>query len=277
MVDSITWQSMLRGDLQVYIAKNLPVVITDIPKTFLPSTWTINNITQLYGDTTIRVLKSTEQFFRFDDKKEREIVQMPLREFIEKGVDHPGCDGFYYALGRSPIDQFGDLRSQMNLPEPLAKIVAGPLRKPERNLWISPKGTRTALHFDAVENLNIQIEGHKHFFLFPPRIKNMHCYPANSQAAYVSSVDPRGAISELDFPLDIGVDVSLKAGHMLYVPYGWWHQVDTVGNRNINANYWWFPRIKLLAYPRQSYRGAMVLLHRKGKHPHKRAEELAKK
>ena len=62
----------------------------------------------------------------------------------------------------------------------------------------------------------------------------------------------------------------LKPGDMLYLPYGWWHQVDTTGTRNLNVNFWWLPRLKLFSLWQQSLRGAFVLAHRRGSHPHKR-------
>ena len=91
---------------------------------------------------------------------------------------------------------------------------------------------------------------------------------------YVSDIDPRSNPSPSEFPVDKGIHVELHSGQMLYLPYGWWHQVDTTGSSNMNAKFWWFPRTKLLTYPQQTLRGAAVLANRMGQHPHKRAEKL---
>ncbi|MFY8149737.1 MAG: cupin-like domain-containing protein [Prochlorococcaceae cyanobacterium] len=274
--DSVSWSKVIKHGLGKYLRLNKPVVIKEVPTSFPPMSWSLESLVEKFGDTQIRILRSRTGFFSYDDKSERDIISLSLREFYEKGVLNRGADGYYYALGRSPIQQFGNLYEEMKLPAILSRIVDGPMRLPERNLWISPKGTRTALHFDAVENLNLQIEGSKSFLIFAPRIKNMHCNPLNSQAAYISSVDPRSENAcYSDFPREEGEDVVLHKGDMLYLPYGWWHQVDTIGDQNMNANYWWFPRIKLATYPRQTARGAAVLLHRMGSHPHKRAEKMS--
>lgn len=278
-IKKISWEEVMMGGLNSCIRRNIPAHIQDIDHaTYQPMAWSIPWLCERFGNVLVRVLYGTSQYFQYSDKKERSITQMTFGEFIQKGVRQPGSDGFYYALGRSPIKQFGGLESQMNLPSSLSWIENGTLRLPERNLWISTAGTRTALHFDAVDNLNFQIQGSKSFLLFPPRINGMHPYPYYTQAAYVSKVDPRRS-SQLpeDFPIENAIECKLNEGECLYLPYGWWHQVDTVGSENVNVNYWWFPRHKLVTQYKQTFRGAMVLLNRMGKHPHERAEKMGSK
>ena len=274
MIERVDWNLVKDHGLNKFINFNRPVVIHSVDTSLGLMKWSLDKIVNTYGSIEIRVLKSTSQYFVYSDKKERKIVKMRLEEFYDKSILNPGCDGYYYTLGRSPIAQFNNFEDYMILPNSLSKVVDGAFRNPERNIWISPKGTRTALHFDAVDNLNLQIEGCKDFLLFPPRIKGMGTYHWTSQAAYVSSIDPREPDLPADFPRDDGMNVKLVKGEMLYLPYGWWHQVNSVGSSNLNANYWWFPRIKLFTHPEQTIRGAAVLINRMGQHPHKRAEKL---
>jgi hypothetical protein len=272
MIDRINWSLARTSGLANYFSRNQPVVIVGVDHSLALMEWSLERLVNEYGDIVIRVLRSETQYFVYNEKRERTVLQMSLADFYSKGVLRPGSDGFYYTLGRSPIDQFLGFEAYMRLPLVLSRIVDGILRRPERNIWISPQGTRTALHFDAVENLNLQIEGSKSFLLYPPKIDGMHACRWSSQAAYVSSVDPRKNHGIVDFPYADGLEVVLEKGEMLYLPYGWWHQVDTVGETNLNANYWWFPRTKLLAFPNQTLRGAAVLINRMGQHPHRRAE-----
>ena len=264
----------MENGINDFIWSNRPVVIQDVDSRLGLMNWSLAKIIKCFGSVELRVLKSKSQYFVYSDKKEREIVKMTLADFYSRSIVNPGSDGYFYTLGRSPISQFHNFEKDMVLPPVLSKIVDGRLRRPERNIWISPKGTRTALHFDAVENLNLQIDGSKDFLLFPPQIKGMGVFPWTSQAAYVSSIDPRADELPDDFPLKKGISVKLTKGEMLYLPYGWWHQVDTVGESNLNANFWWFPRIKLISKPEQTLRGAAVLVNRMGQHPHKRAEKM---
>lgn len=272
MIDRVDWTVVQASGLMNFISSNKPAVIVGAEHTLSLMDWSLERLVKEYGDIVIRVLQSKTQYFVYNEKKERTICQMSLRDFYDKAVLRPGSDGFFYTLGRSPIDQFSGFAEYMRLPPVLSKTVDGFMRRPERNIWISPQGTRTALHFDAVENLNLQIEGSKSFLLYPPKIHGMHACRWSSQAAYVSSVDPRNDHSIDDFPYSDGLEVILAKGEMLYLPYGWWHQVDTIGKINLNGNYWWFPRRKLLSFPSQTLRGAAVLINRMGQHPHRRAE-----
>lgn len=273
IIDRISWTNVLTSGLGKLVSANKPVIIDGIDKSFPLINWSLERLIDKYGDTVIRVLKSETQYFLYNEKKERTVIKMTLADFYEKAVLRPGSDGFYYTLGRSPVDQFLGFAEYMQLPLVLSKTVDGFMRRPERNIWISPQGTRTALHFDAVENLNLQIEGSKSFLLYPPKIRGMHACRWSSQAAYVSSVDPRDGHAIDDFPYEDGLELILEKGEMLYLPYGWWHQVNTINKFNLNANYWWFPRKKLLSFPRQTLRGAAVLINRMGQHPHSRAEK----
>lgn len=274
-VDSLPWSDEVGSALKRYMAANKPVVIRGMSD-FPPLSWTIDALEARYGDIPIRIVVSDSQNFAYDETRERTIVRMTLSEFLDKGIRNPGADGKYYALGSGPAAQFPGLLDEIVLPGALARFYDGVGRFLERNVWMSPGGTRTALHFDTQENFNIQVEGEKSFWLHPPQIEGLYPYRLNSQASYVSPVDPRWVDRKKypDFPMEGASEAVLGPGDMLYLPYGWWHQVDTTGKRNLNVNFWWVPRWKLLRFWRQSARGAFVLAHRRGSHPHKRAEKL---
>jgi lysine-specific demethylase 8 len=273
-VARIEWSDNISRELGKYIAANEAVVVSGIPDC-TPLGWSISSLESRYGDSQIRVVVSDTQEFKYDEKKERDIQRMSLSEFIDKGIRNLGADGKYYALGRGLSTQFEGLTEEIELPKPLAKFYGGMGRFVERNVWMSHGGTRTALHFDTVENFNMQVEGEKRFWLHRTQIKGMYPLKLNSQASYLSQVDPRHVDREAfpDFREEGGIEAVTREGDMLYLPYGWWHQVDTTGEQNLNVNFWWVPRWKLLRYWPQSLRGAFVLAHRFGKHPHARAED----
>ena len=104
---------------------------------------------------------SDSQNFVYSDKQERTIKSMSLSEFIDKGIRNLGADGKYYALGRGLSTQFPGLTEEIVLPTALSQFYSGIGRFLERNIWMSHEGTRTALHFDAQENFNVQVEGEK--------------------------------------------------------------------------------------------------------------------
>ena len=274
-VAKLEWNGNISQELGRYIASNTPVIVRGM-QGFAPLGWTISSLEARYGNTRIRVVVSDSQEFRYDDKKEREIQVMTLSEFIDKGIRNLGADGKYYALGRGLSTQFEGLTEEIKLPAAVSRFQSGRARFVERNLWMSHGGTRTALHFDTQENFNIQVEGEKRFWLHRTAIKGMYPLKLNSQASYLSQVDPRNIDREKfpDFPGHEGVEAVTQPGDMLYLPYGWWHQVDTTGHANLNVNFWWVPRWKLISHWPQTLRGAFVLAHRLGKHPHQRAEDM---
>ena len=277
-VDRVPWNGDIKAVLGRYIASNQPVIVEGI-EGFPPTQWTVEELERRYGDVEIRVLVSDSQKFAYDEKRERTITRLTLHEFLERGVRNIGADGKHYALGKSPVDQFQGLRDEIVLPSELQGFVSGVGRFLEKNIWMSPHGTSTALHFDTQENFNIQIQGEKSFWLYPPAIDGMYPYKLNSQASYLSPVSPRDLDRGQypDFPEDLGIEAVLGAGQLLYLPYSWWHQVDTTGYGNLNVNIWWLPRWKLLGLWQQSLRGAFVLAHRLGAHPHRRAESRGRK
>jgi hypothetical protein len=112
-------------------------------------------------------------------------------------------------------------------------------------LWIGNKVT-VAPHFDVAENLAFVIAGRRRFILFPPEQASnlypgpMDATPANVPIGMVSLDEP-----ELDrFPryreaLDAALVSELEPGDAIYIPYMWWHGVQSLGSFNVLMNYWW--------------------------------------
>jgi ribosomal protein L16 Arg81 hydroxylase len=69
-----------------------------------------------------------------------------------------------------------------------------------------------------------------------------------SQTAHISGVYRDGPEPDLAlfprFDPESGVRIELQAGEVLYIPAYWWHQVQSLGEENVNLNFWWFPSLK---------------------------------
>ena len=112
-------------------------------------------------------------------------------------------------------------------------------------LWIGNAVT-VAPHFDVADNLACVIAGRRRFILFPPeQTPNLYpgpmdVTPANVPISMVSLDQP-----ELDdFPryreaLDHALVAELGPGDALYIPYMWWHGVQSLSGFNLLMNYWW--------------------------------------
>ncbi|NIE76380.1 cupin [Pantoea sp. Ap-967] len=108
-------------------------------------------------------------------------------------------------------------------------------------IWIGPKGTLTPLHRDDTDNLFAQVWGHKSFILAAP-----HHRPALG----TWSTAPKGGLDGCDFNPDAPdyqrfpeartvpfLRVLLEAGDLLFLPEGWFHQVESVST-SLSVNFW---------------------------------------
>jgi hypothetical protein len=112
-------------------------------------------------------------------------------------------------------------------------------------VWIGNAVT-VAPHFDVADNIACVMAGRRRFILFPPdQTPNMYpgpidVTPANVPISMVSLESP-----ELDrFPLyseamAAGLVAELEPGDAIYIPYLWWHGVQSLAGFNVLMNYWW--------------------------------------
>lgn len=122
------------------------------------------------------------------------------------------------------------------------------------NLWIGPGGHTTCLHYDPVDSLLIQLQGSKNVALFPPQeLNNLYPFPVSVhlkhglklRASYSQVYPDRpdfATFPKLRQALQQRYDLTLRAGEVLYLPAGWWHEVTTVGDEVVcSINRFWHP------------------------------------
>ncbi len=137
-------------------------------------------------------------------------------------------------------------------------------RKPVVKYWhgFSSKkfSSTTALHFDAMQNIFVQIRGRKKILLFPPS-NYLSFYPPledSSGIGHNSKVNPDLLQLELfpKFPWQERMEVLLQPGEMLYIPPFWWHHVTAV-DENISLSF--FYNVTIQDYFRQKNLLSVVL------------------
>ena len=112
-------------------------------------------------------------------------------------------------------------------------------------VWIGPKGSMTPLHYDSTDNLMCQYVGTKHLLLFPP--SQIRWLYARGLAPSRSRVpDPRHPDLRAfpRFSRARGVEVTLMAGELLYLPSRWSHFVVNQ-DTSVMVNFWAKPSLRL--------------------------------
>ncbi|MFJ6024606.1 cupin-like domain-containing protein [Brevundimonas sp. NPDC092305] len=112
-------------------------------------------------------------------------------------------------------------------------------------LWIG-NAAKVAIHHDPSENIACVAAGRRRFTLFPPEAVGdlymgpFHETPAGVQVSMVHLTDP-----DLDrFPrfaraMEVAQTAELEPGDAIYIPYQWYHHVESLEPFNVLVNYWW--------------------------------------
>jgi hypothetical protein len=193
--------------------------------------------------------------------------------------------GLNFGSGTSPIDPFLDrlLRDATN-PRPFAiaiqsmpipEVMPGFERENATDLldptvvprmWMGNR-VRVAPHYDLMENIGVVVAGRRRFLLFPPdQIGNLYVgpfeiTPAGTPISLVDTWNP-----DLDrFPryaeaMKFAQVAELDPGDAIYIPFHWWHGVDSLAPLNLFVNYWWNPARADLGNPYDALMHAFLSL-----------------
>ena len=101
-------------------------------------------------------------------------------------------------------------------------------------------------HFDLSSNIACVVGGRRRFTLFPPdQLPNLYIGPIefNISGPPISMV-PLEIPDLARFPrfaeaLRHSRSAELAPGDAIFIPYGWWHHVESLAPFNVLANYWW--------------------------------------
>jgi hypothetical protein len=115
----------------------------------------------------------------------------------------------------------------------------------EAKIWLSNRVT-VQTHFDISHNIACVVAGHRRFTLFPPeQLENMYIGPLEFTLA-----GPPISMVRLEAPdiakyprfpeaLAASQYAELEPGDALFIPYMWWHHVESRDPFNVLVNYWW--------------------------------------
>lgn len=133
-------------------------------------------------------------------------------------------------------------------------------------MWLG-NAVRVATHYDQMENVGVVVMGRRRFTLFPPeQIANLYMGPLEYTPAGtpISLVDP--ARPDLTrFPrfadaLAVAQQGVLEPGDAIYIPFHWWHAVDSLDAVNVFVNYWWNPATAVTGDPHDALLHALMAI-----------------
>jgi hypothetical protein len=110
-----------------------------------------------------------------------------------------------------------------------------------RKLWLSPAGTVNLMHWDAADNIHVQLIGSKRFTLVEAK-ESRRLYPSGLMAGL-----PNGCRVDIEapdfarYPRCRNVQLrktELHPGDGVYIPRGTWHHVRTLAD-SLSTNFWW--------------------------------------
>lgn len=140
--------------------------------------------------------------------------------------------------------QLPTLSEDIKLPEFLeAKSLAS------INLWMNSALARSSTHYDPHHNVLCVVSGCKQVFLWPPSASPyLYPMPLHGEASNHSAV----ALGKVDLSVHpraegsakISQKVTIHAGDALFIPEGWFHQVDS-DCLTMAVNFWWRSEVML--------------------------------
>jgi hypothetical protein len=112
-------------------------------------------------------------------------------------------------------------------------------------IWIG-NSTRVQTHYDLLSNIACVVGGRRRFTLFSPdQLQNLYIGPVDfTPSGTPISLVPLNAPDLSRYPrfteaLCHARQAELTPGDALYIPYGWWHHVESLTPFNVLVNYWW--------------------------------------
>ena len=124
-------------------------------------------------------------------------------------------------------------------PMPLVDPMYGP------RIWIGNR-VKVQTHFDLLYNIACVVGGRRKFTLFPPeQIANLYVSPVDfTPAGTPVSMVPLTSPDHARYPrfaeaMRHALQAELGPGDAIYIPYAWWHHVESLTPFNVLVNYWW--------------------------------------
>ncbi|CAE7598971.1 hif1an [Symbiodinium pilosum] len=216
----------------------------------------VSHVQKLWKDRKVLIKKSPNSKFRYFDMKKNsgkfdfrhpvQEVQDSVASFLEqadKMLSEGADERMYLQETLSGHSEMAEEFASWKWELPIRISHACGWGLPDSNeLFIGMQGAETPLHFDERENLFFQVRGQKEIVVFPfVDYVKLYPFPTTHPCDRQSMV---GSPIEADlnafpkFKDASGHYATLRAGDLLYLPYGWWHWLRNLDNMAISVSFW---------------------------------------
>jgi hypothetical protein len=190
------------------------------------SKWTPEYLRELVGSSEIECQGGRKANARFEVEKDSHKRRMAFDRFIDEIVATSGNDLYLTAYNST-----GNAASLAPLAADIGKIhtLLDDSGGQSGMIWIGPEGTFTPLHHDLTNNLIVQVVGRKRVVMASPA-ETPKLYNRLHVFSDVGNLtDPQLDRSAFPKAGDVRLlETVLEAGEALFVPIGWWHQVEAL-------------------------------------------------
>ena len=222
-------------------------------------------------DTMIGAPAIGGHFFYNDDLNGYNFERRPLRiaealDRLMQLLEHPDPEAIYVGSVPTPKN-FPAFTRDNTLPLLDPAIVP--------RVWFCNRVT-VQTHYDISSNMACVVSGRRRFTLFPPeQVVNLYVGPLEFTLAGqpISMVKLENPDFER-YPryreaLETAQGADLEPGDALFIPYMWWHHVQSRDRFNVLVNYWWEETPQWLGSPFEALLHGILSL--KNLSPRKRA------
>jgi len=245
------------ADILVHAAREQQPVIMEGAKIIDVNKWSeLEYLQQMLKDKQVLVKRSPDEYFRYFDMKKNtgnfafekpiEELQRTFGEFLaesERLLEDGSPQRMYLQETLAGHEEMSKEFGTWDWDLLLAVSQTCGWGLPDSNeLFIGMQGVETPLHFDERENLFFQVRGRKDICLFPwTDYVRLYPFPLTHPCDRQSMV---GTPQEPDleafprFAEATGFTAQLRAGDLIYIPYGWWHWLRNLDHMAVSVSFW---------------------------------------
>jgi hypothetical protein len=214
--------------LDQHYAPGRPVVLGNVVADWpARSKWSPAYLREKIGRRTIQYQGERTGDADFELNKDQHKRSSTFADFIDLMTSADGND--YYITAYNSTENAAALQCLDDDLGTLDKYLEHEPGRMEAMLWIGPKNTFTPLHHDLTNNLLVQLVGRKRVVLASPS-ETPRLYNDTHVFSRIGDVtDPNLDLGKFPLVKDVCFhEVILEAGDALFIPIGWWHQVQSL-------------------------------------------------